>query len=68
MTQQELDPYVGRIVQAYLKDGSYHIGILQMFGETETRWGTLPKAYQIGKQRFMASDVKYCFIKIGGID
>lgn len=66
MNKNELDAYVGRIVQIHLKDGTYHVGNLEYQPEREFRWGVLPAQYHVGQVWFTANDVKYVFISIGG--
>lgn len=66
MTNEELKPYIGRIVKAVLKNGYYHIGELRFTPEQMRIWGIQPAIYSIGKVKFTANDVKYVFISIGG--
>ena len=66
MTKTALNPYVGRIVKAILKDGTYHVGELVYMPSRQYRWGESPDLYTIGQATFTASDVKYVFIAIGG--
>lgn len=66
MTNDELKPYIGRIVKAVLKNGYYHVGLLGYKPEQERIWGIKPAMYNIGNAAFEANDVKYVFISIGG--
>ncbi len=66
MTNEELKPYIGRIVKAVLKNGYYHVGVLGYKPEQERIWGVKPATYNIGNVNFTAGEVQYVFINIGG--
>ena len=66
MTNEELRPYVGRIVKVVLKNGFYHVGNLGYKPEQEHIWGIMPEMYNIGNAAFRADEVRYVFINLGG--
>lgn len=66
MEKAKLWPYVDRIVQVRLKDGTFHIGTLKYVPEVQTRYKLIPEGFRIGNIYFLADAVNFICICIGG--
>lgn len=66
MEKAKLWPYVDRIVQVRLKDGAFHVGMLDYVPEVQTRFKTIPERFRVGSVYFTADLVDFVCICIGG--
>lgn len=65
MEKAKIWPFVDRIVQARLKDGTIHIGTLKFVPRHDTYYFTKPEGFTIGNVFFTADAVDFVCICIG---